>query len=76
MNVTAPVIGTLAEIQDFKKISDNLLQHSFNMSLHEQTHYYGAHGFMGDLVMEFDLKDEENEVGCNRKLLSPKVNVV
>ena len=46
------------------------------MSLHEQTHYYGAHGFMGDLVMEFDLKDEENEVGCNRKLLSPKVNVV
>ena len=44
------------------------------MSLHEQTHYYGAHGFMGDLVMEFDLKDEENEVGCNRKLLSPKLN--
>ena len=36
------------------------------MSLVDQNHFYGAHGFMGDLLMEFDLQEEEEGVEVSK----------
>ena len=48
------------------------------MSLVDQNHFYGAHGFMGDLLMEFDLEEEEVEVISsliNLNYQFPKLNL-
>ena len=59
VSVTAPVIGKIAERGDFTE-ANNKVCYSFNMSYDYQYDNYGIHGFMGDLVMEFELQDEDN----------------
>ena len=60
VSVTAPVIGKVAERGDFTEANSKFC-YSFNMSYDYQYDNYGIHGFMGDLVMDFELQDEDNK---------------
>lgn len=61
LNVTAPVIGSVAQGENI--VADkNPHQISFNMSELEQFHYFGTHGFTGDLKFEFGIELPKDKV--------------
>lgn len=62
VSVTAPVIGSILQQQENTDQLLDQFQASFNMSEVEQYHYFNSHGFTGDLVTEFSLDNEHDEV--------------
>ena len=62
VKITAPVIGTIA---DQEVVAVKEYQHRFNMTLVDQALNFGRHGFTGDLVMQFSLEEDLNEVVFN-----------
>lgn len=59
VNVSAPVIG---EITAGAESVEGGLSVRFNMSEVEQFHYFGSHGFTGDVRARFDVVVDEGEV--------------
>jgi hypothetical protein len=54
VNITAPVIGDITK--DANVTADGAgVSVDFSMSEIEQFHYFGSHGFTGDLIAEFDV---------------------
>ena len=54
LKVTAPVMGPLSHDAVLQE-RDSSATVNLNMSIGEQYHYFGNHGFTGDFVVEFDV---------------------